>query len=218
MYLYRVDDTNNINIYALTADEEKLKEFKRNEFECIPSTQRFMEHTTNKHKMYSKNGIITECQYDKDGTILGLGYSDIFSFQKESDTTIDLTQRFINNNFEGLAANKLYKLIDKENKENRTYFLVTEYYENPYKKATLHNIMVLTKSLYVIRCLETGRYDLLKDEDITKELELFDINFVDYIDGESVEDLQKYGLISDAKETVQSKIEESTDVITLKLK
>ena len=222
MYLFRtVDDK--VEVYELTPKEDEIKSYKEKQLSLLDRKKRFMEHTTNREKLYSKDGIVHCGSFNKNDPkdVIGLGYSDMFSYQDETEYTRILHHKFINNDYKDLEAFKLYKVIGGRNKKEsgRLYLLVSEYYDNKYnKKSILHNIMVLPKTLFIVRSLETGRLDLIEDEDISKELELFDIQFVKSIDLDNISDLVKYGLVEDALEKTQEKIEDSEEVLKLKLK
>lgn len=197
MYLYKEIDEENIGVYELIPHEQEIKEFKRAELEAIPEAKRFMEHTTMRNKLYSENGILYVSPFNKFSSrqTIGIGYNDLFSYQPENERTREIRERFINNDYEGLEASKLYKLIGGTKEKNRLYLFVTEYYSTPYKKSELNNIMVLPRQLFIVRALETGRLDLIEGERLTEEIDLFDIKHVKDINIGSARELSKFGLL-----------------------
>ena len=225
MFLYKGIDENHIGIYKLIPHEKEIKEYKRTELDAIPSERRFMEHTTLRNQLYSEDGILYVAPFNKFSRrqTIGIGCNDMFSYQPENEKTSELRERFINNDYEGLDANKLYKVIGGTKEKNRLYLLVTEYYDTPYKRSTLHNIMVLPRQLYVLRALETGRLDLISDERLTEEMDFFDIELVKNIDLEKAKELYEYGLLdnsiySKVYKDARDLVKYSENILKLKLK
>ena len=57
MYLFRtVDDK--VEVYELTPKEDEIKSYKEKQLSLLDRKKRFMEHTTNREKLYSKDGIV----------------------------------------------------------------------------------------------------------------------------------------------------------------
>lgn len=93
--------------------------------------------------------------------------------------------------------------MDKEYKFRR-------YANVPYMMGRIINI---PKSLYLLELLLRGRIDLIGDNDITTQLSLFDINYIDTIDINMLKNICEYELVNQSYDSIIDRVDKGNNVI-----
>lgn len=221
MYLFKTNERNQIEVYELLPRQNEIEEYKRRELDKIAEDKRFLKHVTvrNGRELSRTCGLEVCPHFDKKKPIEGLSYSDMFIEEKPNFYRNGIREDYIKGDLSSYSKPMYYQIIGFDNKKRHTgslYFLATEDYVQAYRNSEMRNMLYLPKSLYILYLIETGQLELLRGEDCTEQLELFDINFVKTINWNSVADLAKFGIISDAVDRTHEVVDASSEVISLK--
>lgn len=227
MYLYDRDDKT-INVYELIGNKEKLAKYKKEELEKAISPEfRFLKAKTTNEKPLEDNCDIT-FWYKLESRETYYWSDDYFHFIEGYllDEEEKLKQEeILNDYYEGkFSKNKVYEVQDY-NVETSTfevvkYLLPTRPYEidekNFFKVSVMNHILSIPKSLYLLQLIEQEKFYLVKDEDITKQLQLFDVSekAIESFDLEKLKRADELNLLRNSYEDVLEKVEKSQKILT----
>lgn len=222
MYLFQMRDDKTISVMELVPKKEELKEFKERELELIDENKRMVDHVEYRHgrRLNSREAAMYCPHFKADKDIQGVGHSDTFEYRaitKQEER--NFVRAYIDGNPDLISQLKLFRIVGTSGEEvTKTLYLAgVGNYTNDYRSACLPNLINITKSLYVVSCIETGRLHFLKGMDIEDELDYFDIKLVDSIDLDDINKLVKYGILADnSVEEVKQKVEENNFVLKYK--
>lgn len=226
MYLYDRNDKT-INVYELIGNKERLAEYKKDELEkAIIPEFRFLKAKTTDEKPLEDNCDLTfwyklesrNTYYWSDACFHRIYYyllDDEEKFKQE---------RILNDYYEGkFNQNKVFEVQDY-NVETSTfeivkYLLPTRPYEtdeNNSKISVMHHILSIPKSLYLLQLIEQEKFYLMKNEDITKQLQLFDISEkpIESFDLDKFRRADEVNLLSNSYEDVLENVEKSQKILT----
>lgn len=127
-----------------------------------------------------------------------------------------ILENYINGKYDQLVPTRVFEYDwDKEQQNDMYYFIKPEGHRVSSQDANIisstkngksipkedvniyemKNIISLNKNLYILQLLEQGRFEEVVDEDIEKQLKLFDISFVENISLKDIERIINTGLV-----------------------
>jgi hypothetical protein len=232
MFLYDKKEKD-INVYSIKPKREEIVEYKRQLIFGTPVEKRFIRLCTNDGrlaaKLFSEKLLYSwELDFDHADSIYGHPRFSQLSLYSETDNLKpeDLEKRnaILSNYISGLYFPSPICMVEgydlpliNERVENR-FLLVTDPVINrdDNNNYIIENILSLPKELYLLHLLETGRFSDLTNEDITKQLALFDIAFREAISIEELEKIYETGLLKGALSETLEKAETGTLVLKKK--
>lgn len=118
---------------------------------------------------------------------------------------------------EGIINDKEIVTPYSNEKQVINYLLITNHYEieKLSSHAVMKNIISIPKSLYLLLLLNQGKLNKIDDEDIDKQLSLFDFSIypVSIIPLEYLEKAFKYDLIDGNIDNINQKLEDSQKIL-----
>lgn len=226
MYLFNTNEKSEIEVLRLTPKKEEIKEFKSNELKKIDPDKAFAVHATRpglkRLENYEKEPVIS-ATVGRDKSIEGLSWNDRISFEKEDKIRSEIKRAYIEEKDYLFTQHGFFMIEGMLKDEHITslYLMTTEPYESVYKRDQMDNILVITRSLFLLRLFELGKLDLLKNapkEELKSILELYNNDFETTINPSSIDELIKYGLIEDVKKATENKIQTSQYLLNLRKK
>ena len=126
----------------------------------------------------------------------------------------------LNNYIHGLySLNDVAKIIYPGSEK---YFLFTEKYNvvdsdmyADIKTYIMRNIIQLPESLYKLQLLENGNFNGLSIEDISEQLDLFELRELDSIDKETIRKMDLYGVSDQLYYKTMNKVEKDSKKLQL---
>lgn len=231
MYLLsKVNNSDKVEIYTVLP-KQKIKEYKKSYIEKIPYHERVLVASTNDEKP------LEELEDKISKTILNRNASGIWggnsyhSIDKYPDvhsniSEIDYDERYkqviecyINGGFINSSVKRinvysgdLKRFIDKQ------YMLITDRYRRfePYDVKYMHNIIQITKELFLLQKLEQGRFYELVNEEIQEQLDMFNIEFVKETNFELIQYLDMIDIIPGTYSNVLSQAEVGQKILRIK--
>ncbi len=214
---------NNINLYMMIEKQDEVKEFKKQIIKEHTQNQLFYELTTNSESTIrafnSKDEInITLLVYDyiaKNNQI----WSKIASKKNISLSEIqkqeEILEAYINGEYDNLVPIEVFKhlwddgvncclyrflKIGKQTKDKRSY--------------KIDNILNLPKQLYFLALLKNGIFEKVMNEDIERQLKLFELEYVKSISLDDIATLIDANLINSTLDEVISKTQIGSKILS----
>lgn len=241
------DNLDKIQIFSFNEDKKQAHDFREEEIKKIRRDRRCFYYKailptidyhpiffTEKYRQYRRDDEYIGRYYNFDpkvskifksqfvGKNRSLKYYDFHAENFEDGVYSDadmidiLSNDYINGDF--VAAPVL--TVDYINKLR--YFLLTSNYAKCKEtdkglETITEGIVEIPKSLYLLQMLEQEKYNRIKDENVDEQLELFDCSYVDVLDLEEIERIEKCGLAKNLLFKTTKKIE-NDELIVRKLK
>lgn len=229
MFLYDKKD-NSIDVYDFTASEENLEKFRKEQMEQIPQDERIMFAETHV-KLYGETPLLkAHIGKNFNNEILLSDYADNEEIKdtdkygryhvlkndkgndKENDKENDkkheiLLDLYIHGQFTDRSVVRIqYPEIMKYYLLRRiSYGYLGEY--DGGKNFKMEDIIQLPESLYLLQLLEQGRFTLLEDKDITKQLELYTLSKIYEVSLEELQKMDTYGITKNSYSNTITKAE-----------
>lgn len=183
MYLY--DKTKRtIDVYTMTSNNQKSADFKKSEMQkSIPAEERILKASTNDEKELENIGqpiSWSRLQRAAAGAFVETFWHNVNSYQMSDEEKIRQA-KLLNNYYNGNFIDKPVALIEDYNKETSRfeiikYFLLTKSYAENNQEYIMDDIISVPESLYYLQLLEQGMFHKIADEDISRQLQTFDIS------------------------------------------
>lgn len=203
-----------IDVYKLEPKLEEIKKYRKKEMNKIPKDKRCWVATTNDSSLkvlelcddtvlYEKLHI----RYRKYGVDV---YHKFYPFNGENNFKY-LNEYFNDDEF-------VYDLHNISMSEQNDMFILClekgykfhRYSTIPYE---MEGIINIPQSLYLLELLLQGRTDLIGNNDISKQLSLFDISYIDEIDINVLKSICEYKIVNQSYDFIMKKTDKSKDVI-----
>lgn len=202
---------NNIDVYTMNPKVEELKKYRRNVMRRQKIEDMFYSLKTNCPNTINKFNTnedidIKFLDYDND-TVIETGYwsrlrpmKDVEPYEKEMQQ--EIIERYIEGVFDSIRPVKVFDYNWEDDITTELNRLLTTEHE---KIVNIHsrgntwevkNIINLPKSLYLLHLLQHGQYGRLIFENITKQLSLFDIEYLKSISIMDIKNVIETGLVS----------------------
>lgn len=173
MYLFDKKD-NNVLVYDLKPDLEAIENYRASEMRNIPFEELVYHATTNGEPLLETKNIIKLSELNfNDG-------EEYHKFELDTYKSAIKISLLLSNYIKGdYVDSRVVSLLNDEN-EAIKYLLVPFAYKARYypsfNRKSLEDILSIPKSLYLLQMLQQGHFNALKDEDITKQLALFNLS------------------------------------------
>lgn len=222
MFLYDKNG-NKIEVYSMEPNNDKIYEFKKEEIEKIPTDKRVLKATTNTslvfenpkaYRLYSTNFV-----YQKP-TFFNREYHNLESSYSTDNYIYDNNRinQLLNKYYKNEFKYKIPLCLDCE-EDIPKYLLFTEFdytfNSSKFNDRTLDNIICLTKNLYLLEKILDGKFFMLDEENIEKQIDLFDISDkpIITIDREELKKAELFKLINECENEVNHKVYESQKIL-----
>ncbi len=142
--------------------------------------------------------------YNIHGSYFGTEYSKLQLRELE----LDIIEKYLQGLYDNLELINIVKYYENH-KDIVHRFLKTGSEEkniNGHRSWEFNNLIDLPKELYLLQLLLLGRYDCLLDENIRKQLSLFDINYLRSLSILDVKNMLDTGLVSGTMDSVMEKV------------
>jgi len=217
MYIYDKGSNNSIDIYRLDPKVEELRDFRKKILDNYKSEDLFYYLRTNSRSTVrkfknAKAMNYNHLHYDYSDGLDSKPWSDFYHME-ESTSHKDILDKYIEGYYDNEHTVRVYGPYRPE----IFRLLITE--EESVQKCSsgriyqIDNIINLPRRLYLLHLLFHGRFQELADEDIEKQLQLFDINYLKSIKTSDINEIVALGLVNDSIDSVNEKIMYSSKVL-----
>ena len=217
MYLYDKKE-NTIDVYEMTPNFKKTVEYKKNEMETIPFDERVLKACSNCNREleHTDSPIIYEKLQYRENRIPGrVYYHSITSYQMTDEEKIRQSE-LLGEYYNGDYKNKKIALIKKSKNEITKYFLLTAlWYSCCDNEYVMDDIISIPKSLYLLQMLEQGKFYRVDEEDISKQLQTFNISTspVERISIAELKNMYNVGLLHGTFDCIMDKVETTQKIL-----
>ncbi len=229
MLLYNKRDSE-IDIYQMNPKEKKLRDYRKKSLEEQDTI--FYDLKTN-----CEDTILSLFHKDElDIRVLECNSSSQWSFIEKNDMSKkpkkeikpydyekrqiqkDMIKKYINGEYGTLEPTRVFEFIPEDDLDCAVYHLLRS--ENAtmvplsdFKEIwQVQNMMNLPKNLYLLQLLQLRDFEKLEFEDITKQLQLFDIDYSKSVKISDAFDMLETGLVSGTVDDVMKKVEASSKI------
>jgi len=226
MFLYERNKTN-IDIYFLEANKKKLIDYRKKIIDKSSVIDLFYCFETNHKTLMDKfiKGERIDNQILNNDKEYYSKFNKIFlekrgSFGYNYGRHVALLQDYIDGNYsKSLIAN--LSCYDCKNKNSDSHFLalskpkkVCLNDENKYLYK-LESILRIPKDLYFLHLIENAKFEelLLLDDNITDQLNLFNLNKIDSLDLDKIRKAVAFDLLTEKEEDLTKKINTSQKIL-----
>jgi len=190
-------------IYNLEAKTDKIIKYKRNVLKRY-SDDLFFTLRTNYLNTTRKLGDVSELpiydlQYDN-STCLDVGtWSNLEPEKIPSNKLAETLEKYINGDYSTAVPTRVFGYIS--GKEQELYRLLKTRDEVIVSSNSHGNVwqmdglINLPRNLYLLALLENGYYKKIVNENITRMLELFDINYIKTVTDSAIREMLQTGLL-----------------------
>lgn len=229
MFLYDKKEKS-LDVYDFTASKESLEKFRMEQIEQIPKDERIMFAETHV-KLYGQTPLLKEyIGKNSNNEILSSDYADneerknndpygryhVLRNDKRSDKDHEfLLDLYIHGHFVDKSIVQIqyqemmkYYLLRRE-----SYGYLGEY--DGGKNFKMEEIIQLPESLYLLQLLEQGRFALLDDQDITKQLELYTLTKIYEVSFEELQKMDSCGITENAYSKTRYKADSDSHILKL---
>ena len=229
MYLFKKDDNNQISILEMQSNPERIESYKRKVMEeTIPFERRvLLALSSSGSKVLDQNNSDKVDFSDLFHSRGGYGrpiYHKMYRYgEKFRDEEMQIQENYFKGEYSKKETPIVKVSIEDRFEEQRKYYgniiylLLTQknYKLIPPSVYTMPGIIVLSKPLYLLHLLETGRFDKLEDDDLSAQLASFDIieAYKETISLGALKNSFDSGLISGSYDGVIKRVEESAKVL-----
>lgn len=225
MYLYQKQGQT-INVYNFNAEHSDLVNYRMEQMKKIPQGKRVLYAETNSEPMeplfQHYIGQLDQITFDYleadddirygDGDINARWYHKLKA-EENKDTRKELLQRY----YQGQLTDKDIAKIQYESGiryyllKNRVY--TPDIYDEQLK--VLNGIIEIPESLYLLQLLQQGKFSLIGDKDISEQLSLYNLSYVDNIHIEEMLKMDTCGITDDVSSKVLIKAHNDAKVLSL---
>ena len=214
-----------IGIYKFIPNRDALTEYRRREMTSIPESERVLiaeGHTASCSEVplfefYSKNLDSIILSMEEVNSKKNDAHGNYHNIRTDGTTPRNkeiLLDCYCQGNLNKCAVARIQDL-----KQLKYYLLTKTDYEDTWfdtRLKIMKDIIQIPESLYLLQLLEQEKFALIKDEDISKQLSLFNLSrCFDEISLEEFEKTDKYGITKNLYQQTVDKA--NNDAILLKL-
>ena len=203
-----------IDVYKLEPKIDEIKKYRKKEMGRIHKKNRYWYAGTNDSglkKLEVSDDVIEFVDLNVRGTRFGFDYfHEFYPFYSVNYSDKFLKKYLENNEF----CYDLHR-ISGENDDIFILRLNKSYRYCRYDKVPyiMDGIIRIPKSLYLLELLLQGKTNLINNSDISEQLSLFDISYVDKIESSILKKICECEFIIDSYDSIMSKVEKNKDVI-----
>lgn len=176
MYLYDKSN-NNIDVYTMISNSKKVKEFKKREMAQKLPFEILKAATNNEKKLQIPKDSFSwdELNEVETGFYGGRFWHKISNYEL-TEEEMKRQLKLLNDYYQGNFTNKKVALIKKDLKTIKYFLLTQDSYQASNNIYIMNNIISIPKSLYLLQLLEQGNLYEVENEDISEQLQTFDIS------------------------------------------
>lgn len=207
MFIY--DKKNDkIEIYEMIGKSEEIKKYRKGVISRHKNDDLFYSLKTNNPKTRKEFEKFNEIflysiSFDNYDPLDVNSYSEL----KLSEYRSDILERYLTGLYDGLEPINVFK-VNKLQKEIVHKFLRTDGVEE--KNINFHriwefkNLIDLPRELYLLQLLLLGKYKELQDENIRKQLSLFEVNYLKSVKLIDIKEMLETRLVSGSLEDIDN--------------
>lgn len=227
MLIYDKKDTE-IDIYSISANEAKIKYYKKRIIDSLDEDELFYSLTTNSSNIVSKieNNLYQPLIYsngvfiDNRGWLKLIPMKNTFSYNPQRQK--EIIEKYIEGEYDNLD---IKSIIERTSKEDSTYkshslllvenFLDTRNAIAGFREVVFEtkNVIDLPNNLYLLYLLQHGEYEKLLSKNIDEQLSLFDIEYLKSVSMIDIKEMIDVGLISGTLFDAVSKVKIGSKVL-----
>ena len=220
MLIYDKKDTE-IDIYSISANEAKIKYYKKRIIDSLDEDELFYSLTTNSSNIVSKieNNSYQPLIYsnsvfiDNRGWLKLIPMKDTFSYDPQRQK--EIIEKYIEGKYDNLDVKSM---IERTSKGDSTYkshslLLIENFLDTRNTIAGIRvvvfetkNVIDLPNNLYLLYLLQHGEYEKLLSKNIDEQLSLFDIEYLKSVSIMDIKEMLETGLISETLFDAVSKV------------
>ncbi len=220
MLIYDKKDTE-IDIYSISANEAKIKYYKKRIIDSLDEDELFYTLTTNSSNIVSKieNNSYQPLIYsnsvfiDNRGWLKLIPMKDTFSYDPQRQK--EIIEKYIEGEYDNLDVKSM---IERTSKGDSTYkshslLLIENFLDTRNTIAGIRvvvfetkNVIDLPNNLYLLYLLQHGEYEKLLSKNIDEQLSLFDIEYLKSVSIMDIKEMLETGLISETLFDAVSKV------------
>jgi len=236
MYLLsRTNHSDKVEVSSILPNLNKIKEYKKSHIEQIPYDERILIARAssddkllvtpsdsgaygNEYRYHHGNAHFHSIdKYSFYDDWYGKSYFEL-KYDERYNQIMDF---YINGGYSNMFVKQLlcYYLVDKDEStyHDSMYLLITATYNRTEQfEKYMHNIIQLTKKLYLLQMLERGNFSKVVDEDIEEQLQLFDIDRLRWLDTGSIPYFDQYGALPGSYENLTKQVEIGQKILSKK--
>ena len=227
MLIYDKKDTE-IDIYSISANEAKIKYYKKRIIDSLDEDELFYTLTTNSSNIVSKieNNLYQPLIYsngvfiDNRGWLKLIPMKNTFSYNPQRQK--EIIEKYIEGEYDNLD---IKSIIERTSKEDFTYkshslLLIENFLDTRNTIAGIRvvvfetkNVIDLPNNLYLLYLLQHGEYEKLLSKNIDEQLSLFDIEYLKSVSMIDIKEMIDVGLISGTLFDAVSKVKIGSKVL-----
>lgn len=210
MLIYDRKD-NSIDIYTMNPKVEELKRYRKNVIKRQKIEEMFYSLKTNCQNTLIKFNTYEDIDikfldYDNDNAI-EIGYwsklrpmGKVEPYEKEIQQ--EIIEKYIEGGYDSTKPVKIFEYAWEDDIANELNRLVKTESEKIIHRNSqgnvweIKNLINLPKNLYLLQLLQQGKYGRLILENITRQLSLFDIEYLKSVNIMDIKDMIETGLVS----------------------
>lgn len=210
MLIYDKKD-NSIDIYSIQEKKDELKRFKKSVLQKHKNEQLFYSLKTNCEQTIQRfrdadDLDIRFLSYDN-STPLDVGtWSSINvmqnSYSYDTQTQKEILEKYIDGAYDDLVPTRTSEFIWQDDLDCEIHRLLKPEEARIVSQNSqgnvweIKNMINLPRSLYLLHLLQHGKFSKLVSENITRQLNLFEIDYLRSVSLKDIEDMIKTGLVS----------------------
>lgn len=214
MFLYE-KKKDNIDVFLLSRNQERIREYRMEQMKKIPFDKSCL-YTEEVVASYDEQPFLA----DADLTKIIIHESDLVGKEKsvnyntDSDDCIDLLDRYYADKYIDRPVARVQFLRELR------YWLMASNVINVRKKdgkiiKSIHDIIEIPKSLYLLQLFEQERFAMLANEDISEQLQLFSFSHLNNFSLAELKKMDEAGVTNGAYSNVISKAANDQPILQL---
>lgn len=219
MFIYDKKE-NSIDIYSIEAKKEALKNFRKSVIQKHKNEDLFYCLETNSEETIKQFNVARSI----DIRLLDYNHIDFLDHRLWSSITQlhpkkYILERYIDGEYDELVPTKTFEFIWKDDLICEIHHLIKPevekvVFQNTHGKVwEINNMINLPRNLYLLQLLLQGRFEDLTSEDISRQLQLFDINYLKNIKLDNIREILETGLVRGTIEDTINKAEIGSKIL-----
>ena len=217
-----------IDIYSIHGKKEELKKFRKSVLQRHKNDNLFYYLRTNNEKTIQKFESAKDIDYKfldyENSTPLDVGTWSTIGQMKEISkydlqTQQEVLEKYIEGDYDSLVPTRVFEFTWKDDLDCETHRLIKPeeakvIFQNSHGNVwQISNMINLPRNLYLLQLLQQGRYDVLTSENISRQLQLFDIEYLKNIKLSDIQEMLSTGLVNETIESAIKKAETGSRIL-----
>ena len=222
MYLFDKKD-NKVEVYSMEPNMEKIYDFRKKEMEQIPEDERVLKMVSNKYMDWSMfySGVINTSRIDfREKGIFNKYYCNLIQYNmtnEERERQNKLLEDYYKSSYfyYKIRINKEYDKI-KGLQTIKRLLMDNVCISEKRNRHAINDIISVPESILLLEILLSQDIHLLENEDISKQIELFNFsaNPIEIVDYDMIDRYSKLNVVnSNASDKLDCKVEESQKIL-----